>query len=351
MHSLLKLLPPETAHKAAMWALSRNLGPQGSPDNPLLRARLFDHWISNPVMLGAGVSKNGEGLHGFSQMGFGGVEVGSLMAEKRTGNPHSAKYPRIIRLPDGSSIVNWLGLPSLGIQAGLANLHEFRELYGKRYLLGANFAPDSKTPDLKKLELLGRAYLILVQYFTLNKSCPNTEELANAVTNLPQELKLLKGNWPQRHVLVKLGPTPSLNAMWHLQDVAMDNGADGFVLLNTCPPELKDLISSSHRPAKWLVNAQGKEVGGYSGPGMFDYTLRVVEQTRKRLGHKPTLIATGAQNGHQAVRLLSAGANVLQTNTGITMHGMPLLEDIKQAIVTAGGTSRLLQNWPRGQVA
>src|SRR5690606_24351604 len=52
---LLGLLDPETAHRLAVVALARGLGPrQTAPDDPILACRLWDRDFANPVGIAAG---------------------------------------------------------------------------------------------------------------------------------------------------------------------------------------------------------------------------------------------------------------------------------------------------------
>ena len=77
--SLLKM-DPETAHGATITALRLGLAPQqDGPDAPELKTSIAGLELSNPVGMAAGFDKNGEVPRPLALMGFGMVEVGSLI--------------------------------------------------------------------------------------------------------------------------------------------------------------------------------------------------------------------------------------------------------------------------------
>src|SRR5262245_4493995 len=97
---LLFRLDPESAHQlmlaalraagqapSALRALRRRLG----ADDPGLAVEAFGIRFPNPVGLAAGLDKNALALAGWSGLGFGHVEVGTVTPAPQPGNPR----PRI----------------------------------------------------------------------------------------------------------------------------------------------------------------------------------------------------------------------------------------------------------------
>ena len=81
---------------------------------------LLNRW--NNDFFSALQDKNAAALPGLMQLGFGAITVGSILPEPRAGNPK----PRLIRYPGQQSMLNCYGLPSIGLEACLANLRRRR---------------------------------------------------------------------------------------------------------------------------------------------------------------------------------------------------------------------------------
>lgn len=67
----------------------------GVPDQPELRMELFGLDFRHPVGLAAGLDKNAKSVAGFSSIGFGFMEVGTVTPLAQPGN----ELPRLFRLP------------------------------------------------------------------------------------------------------------------------------------------------------------------------------------------------------------------------------------------------------------
>src|SRR5215831_17329885 len=94
---LLRLLPPETAHRLTLRALVACPLPGRPPaDDPILASRVFGLDFPNPVGLAAGFDKNAEAFAAAPALGFGFVEIGSVTPRPQPGNPR----PRLFRLPE-----------------------------------------------------------------------------------------------------------------------------------------------------------------------------------------------------------------------------------------------------------
>src|SRR5262245_46950926 len=89
--------------------------------HPTLLSRKFGLEFENPIMVGAGWDKAGKAVVGAHELGFGGVEVGSVLAEPQPGNPK----PRQYMLAEGVSI-QWLGFNSPGMEAVAKNLERYQ---------------------------------------------------------------------------------------------------------------------------------------------------------------------------------------------------------------------------------
>jgi dihydroorotate dehydrogenase len=94
---LLRLLPPEAAHRASVLALRAGLVPgPAEPDPPSLGVALWGWQFPNPIGLAAGFDKNAEVPDAMLRFGFGFVETGTVTPRPQPGNPR----PRLFRLTE-----------------------------------------------------------------------------------------------------------------------------------------------------------------------------------------------------------------------------------------------------------
>ena len=326
----LHLLEPETAHKVALWALKNGLGHHARADDPALGLTLLGKRFSNPVGLAAGAEKKGEALVGWTRMGLGFVEAGTVTLDPRDGNPR----PRIWRV-GSDSLVNWMGLPGDGLRPFAARLREFATTPERqRLVLGVSVA--SPAGNLDEFRQLCAACAPLADYLTLNASCPNVSDhdLANdAVAAAREQVRAVVAEAGGRPVLLKLGPARDEDVLRMMVAAAMEGGAAGIVACNTAPADKRSLLGTID--FDWPSH-DGKPVGGYSGPGLLDTSCWMVERVRAHLGpHAPVIGCGGVQSGSDALRLLRAGANAVQLYTGLVYRGAGLLTQIKQAVASA----------------
>ena len=83
----------------------------GTPRDARLATTVAGIHFPNPVGLGAGYDKNGEGVELLSRMGFGFVDVGSVSNSPSPGN---AARPRLFRIPADEGLMVYYGVPSDG---------------------------------------------------------------------------------------------------------------------------------------------------------------------------------------------------------------------------------------------
>jgi dihydroorotate dehydrogenase len=323
----LHLLPPEDAHRVALLGLRAGLAPK-LRDNADLSFTIFGKKARNPVGLSAGADKAAVALRGWSDMGFGIVEAGTVTVNPRDGNPQ----PRCWRFGDRSSIVNWMGLPGEGVESFAANLRAFEDQPQRRELIvGASLAsPDGK---LAEFTLLAEECSPFVDYVTLNASCPNVAHGSNTGTpekTAADQIKACRCGAGGKPTLLKLGPTRDRAVLERMVAVAVEAGADGFVATNT-------LGNADRNMAKDLSiqwpQYDGNPVGGYSGPSLLPISTWMVQVIRELVGKDMPIIGVGGiQSGGNAMRMMEAGANAVQLYTGLIYKGPVLVREILQTM-------------------
>ncbi|MDX1921538.1 MAG: dihydroorotate dehydrogenase 2 [Alphaproteobacteria bacterium] len=344
---LLRLLPPEAAHAVTIQALKLDLAPelQNTSD---LHLSLFGKTIRNPIGLSAGADKEAAALAGWSKMGFGIVEAGTVTLHPRSGNPQ----PRLWRIKTAQAVaspasaadaermadnalINWLGLPGKGLVPFVENLRAFQHHPSRKHLcVGASIAsPDNILDEFKQL---AEAVAPYVDYITLNASCPNVAGHSNdqrddhcIEDNAAAQIKKTKQGAGRIPVLLKLGPTREQASVERMVKAALAAGIDGFIATNTVPFGISNLLNEK---PQWPTH-DGKEVGGYSGKQLLEISCWMVAQIRNLVpASMPVIGVGGVQSGEDARRLMHSGANAIQLYTGLVYKGPALLNDIAQAL-------------------
>ena len=109
---LIELLPPETAHRAAIEGLKIAPRRGVKPCDPRLAVDTLGLMFPNPLGLAAGFDKNAEVPGAMLKLGFGFVEVGTLTPRPQAGNPR----PRLFRLREDGAVINRLGFNNRGYE-------------------------------------------------------------------------------------------------------------------------------------------------------------------------------------------------------------------------------------------
>ncbi|MBS1149896.1 MAG: pyrD, partial [Myxococcaceae bacterium] len=234
-------LDAETAHHAAIWALSLFEGAPGlaaavrrsiRADRALLSTQVGSLRFPNCVGLAAGLDKNAEAVAGLFGLGFGAVEIGTVTPRPQPGNP----LPRLFRVPPEQALINRMGFNNDGAVAIAARL---RELSFRPAPVGANLGKNKDTPlDQAATDyVLGAQQLAPVSdYLVVNLSSPNTPGLRTLQE--PQVLeRLLKAvraaAGPAMPLWLKIAPDLTDEAVDAAVDVAIGCGLDALVATNT----------------------------------------------------------------------------------------------------------------------
>ncbi|MEM7777167.1 MAG: quinone-dependent dihydroorotate dehydrogenase [Pseudomonadota bacterium] len=326
----LRLLDPEVAHDLSVWALERDLVPSlQDRSSPVLETTVFGAKLDNPIGVAAGFDKNARAYKGLRAIGFGFVEVGTVTPRPQPGNPK----PRIFRLPHARAVINRLGFNNEGHAA-------IRERIGVQSAtagLGVNIGANKDASDRVEDYVTGVAcFFDCAHYLTVNISSPNTPGLRDL--QAPQELdRLLARVVSERDrladtssrrvpIVVKLSPDIAEAELWPIIDCLISHQVDGIAATNTT------IARDSIDPT--LDHVQ--EAGGLSGPPVFERSTALLARIYVATGgHIPLIGIGGIDSGSAAVSKIRAGATLIQLYTGLIYRGLPLLDEIKQAVTAA----------------
>jgi len=321
---IVRLLPPETAHRATIRALTfRNTPHVPAPDPPSLRLRLWNRDFPNPIGLAAGFDKDAEVPDAMLGFGFGFVETGTVTPRPQPGNPK----PRLFRLREDSALINRLGFNNRGLDAFRARLARRRG----RGIVGANIGKNKESADAAADYVAGvEALAPLADYLVVNVSSPNTPGLRDlqrkrTLLTLVAALKFARAKAVPTDpppLLLKIAPDLAEEERAEIAEAVLETGIDGLVISNT----------TIARPST-LRSAQAREQGGLSGPPLLAPSTALVWDMHRRTGGRVPIVGVGGiSGGADAYAKIRAGASLVQLYTALVYQGPGLIERVKREL-------------------
>lgn len=305
-------------------------------ENQALNTKVDGVTYRNPVGLSAGFDKDGELTKIYPSLGFGLAELGSFTGEVCPGNPGR----RLFRMVKSKAIVVWYGLNNQGaekIAKRLANV-DFGSLR-----VGINAAKSNITPEFVLEDSIQdylktmHAFKDIGDYFTINISCPNTQDgepfvdkgnldaLLNAVND---EIRPLT----DRPIYVKLAADMTLEEINIIVDACVEHKMDGVVLTNLAKPEGNE----EHIPEEY-PSAQGKlpkGKGAMSGLPLQRISTNVIRHVYRRTRGEITIIGVGGVfSAKDAYEKITSGANLLHMITTMIFDGPQNINEINRGLV------------------
>jgi dihydroorotate dehydrogenase len=277
------------------------------------------------VGLAAGMDKDGAALRAWPALGFGFVEVGTVTRHAQPGNPR----PRLFRLPASDAIINRMGFNNAGAEALAERL---RTLGPLAVPLGVSIGKSMVTPVDEAVEDYRAALRTLhpyADYFAVNVSSPNTPGLRglqdrSALDALVGELRR-ESTVP---LLVKIAPDLTDDGIAEVLEVCAAHSVDGVIATNTT------VSRDGLAPAD---TGLAGEAGGLSGRPLAARALEVVAFVAKHTDGKLPIIGVGGiLTVDDALRMLDAGAALIQLYTGLIYRGPGLVRQINRALTAPG---------------
>jgi dihydroorotate dehydrogenase len=319
----LRLLPPETAHKATLRLLQRAAPflPPARADDPRLALTALGMNFANPIGLAAGFDKDADVPDAMLKFGFGFVECGSVTPRPQAGNPK----PRLFRLSADRAVINRMGFNNAGMDAMAAKLAR----RPRRGILGINIGANKDSVDrTADYELCFATLAPFASYITANVSSPNTPGL-RGLQNKEELQKLLatltnaRARSSYLPILLKIAPDVSPDALDDIADVTLAFGIEGIIATNT----------TIARPP-WLKSANANETGGLSGAPLMTPSTAILKALRQRVGAKLTLVGVGGiSSGADAYAKIRAGASLVQLYSALAYQGPGLIARIKRGLL------------------
>lgn len=345
-HSVFK--DPETRHNLSVEALHR------IEENPLLlkalefyfsegRGRFEDKRLRtelaggkivlpNPVMIGAGVDKNGRMVRALATVGAGAVEGGTFLYLDYAGNSYSKENPRL-HVPRPGVLINRFGFNSDGVinrRAPEKNVKAHLSRYEKdSIVLGINVGISNEIMQKYPKSLWPKIFAWTAaclykegDYFVINVSSPNTEGLRKLqdkkyLVDIIQEIfEVMDKKGGRKPLYVKLSPDLARRAVDDVVKIVLENRLAGTISANTT---IDTRIKAS-------LGKQWAEIpGGVSGdnPHYKKLARMQLRHIYQETGGSIDTIGVGAINSFEdGLGRIIAGASAIQVVTCLT-QGSP----------------------------
>ena len=282
--------------------------------------------FKHPVGLAAGLDKDGKAYRALIKLGFSFIELGTVTPKPQPGN----LKPRLFRIPEDKALINRMGFNNNGVDELVRKLSNRPE----NIIIGGNIGKNTDTPNSEAvgdyLYCFQKLYNY-VDYFVVNVSCPNIQDLRELQDKDSLLLilnSLIEYRSTQNYtkpILLKVSPDLNNNQLDDLIEVVEITGIDGLVATNT------SITRSGLSLNKDLIDKIGP--GGMSGKPLSKKSTEVIKYFRTHLGPKFPIIASGGiMTKEDATEKIAAGAQLVQIYTGFIYEGPALIGEIIKAI-------------------
>lgn len=287
----------------------------GVTETPDLAVDLFGLHFPTPVGLAAGLDKNAQAVTGFSSIGFGFMEVGTVTPKGQPGN----ELPRLFRLPSDEALINRMGFNNEGAEAMADRL---RRLSNRPIPVAVNIGRNKITPNEEAHEDYRRCIRTLYPYadfFVVNISSPNTPDLrslqhgsglAFLLEQVKEEMAVQGAERGSKSLLVKIAPDVTEAELEAMIETLANAGVDGIIATNTT-------VSRDG-----LTHRNAGETGGLSGKPLRDRSTEIIRQIYRQTGGKLPIIGSGGIfDSRDAYAKIRAGASLVEIYTALIYEG------------------------------
>jgi len=299
--------------------------------DPSLRVETLGLVFTSPFGVAAGFDKEGTGIRGLGQLGFGHVEVGTITSKPQPGNDK----PRLFRLVADRAVINRMGFNNHGAAAAQAVIANARAR-ADRPVIGVNIGKsrvvdvDAATADyLESTRLLAP----LADYLVVNVSSPNTPGLRalQELEKLRPLLTAVKAAAGSTPVLVKIAPDLSDREVQTIAELAVAE-LDGIIATNTT------LSRRGLRTDAATVEAAG--AGGLSGAPLAARSIELLRVIRAVVPEGFCVISVGGvETAADVAERLAAGATLVQGYTGFLYRGPLWARQINRGLARGSGAT------------
>ncbi|MCR8843378.1 quinone-dependent dihydroorotate dehydrogenase [Paenibacillus sp. SC116] len=295
----------------------------GVKEDPALATDLFGFHFHSPIGLAAGLDKNAAAVEGFSSIGLGFMEVGTVTPVGQPGN----EQPRMFRLPPDEALINRMGFNNEGADQMLHRLTSVKE---RRIPVWVNIGKNKETPN----EQAEQDYLACIRklydvadLFVVNISSPNTpnlrnlqhgDELRSLLNAVVAEMQTLNAkNQKNKAILVKIAPDVTDEDLIHMTETIVQSGVSGIIATNTTLSR-----AGTNHPNRM-------EAGGLSGKPLTEHSTEIIRKVYRHTGGRIPIIGSGGVfTAEDAYAKICAGASLVEVYTGLIYRGPGISREI-----------------------
>jgi len=306
------------ARSARLWPVKQSLNAMYHFEDGQLEVEAAGLKFKSPLGLAAGFDKNCEAVDFFAALGFSFLEVGSITSEPQEGNPR----PRVFRIPEDRALINRMGFPGDGVDRVAPRLSKAKKKAGE-VKIGVNIGKAKSVPvddALKDYLHTFNRVKHYGDYFVLNVSSPNTPELRKLQerARLDELIKGLKeANDTGAPLLIKVAPDLKPAELDDVLECCLANSIEGIIATNTTF-------------SREGLSNDPDQVGGMSGHPLNKISLGMIKYIHQRTDGRLDIIGVGGIfSATDVVKMLHAGASLVQVYTGLIYEGPSLIKKIK----------------------
>ncbi|UKJ90183.2 dihydroorotate dehydrogenase, mitochondrial precursor [Theileria orientalis] len=350
LYVLRKWVDPELTHNLSICSAKFGLFPiDYSIDPPILYNNIKNMTVFNPIGMSAGYDKDCTVPYQVLRLGFGFIEVGSVLPKPQPGNPK----PRFFRLPNNEALINSFGFNSLGVDVAVENMKRARakqqkDPLTKDSLIGISIGKNRNGEMLSDVVHCINKIGAYADYIAVNVSSPNTPNLRDNQRREPL-MKLVKTSKEALEQLdkrvasgdvsyvnttktkpllfFKISPDMTTEEMEDVAEISLNHKLDGLIVTNTTvsrPEHIKDELEKIGNPG-----------GGLSGKPLKELSKRAVFKMYKMTnGNVPIIACGGISTAEDALEMIEAGASACQIFTAMVYKGPSLPSSIKKNLAS-----------------
>jgi|GEM_PF-581287 dihydroorotate dehydrogenase (fumarate)/dihydroorotate dehydrogenase len=328
---------PEGVHHATMMAcrvagtssIAKSFAQRvfGTPPDARLETTVAGIRFPNPVGLGAGYDKNGEGVEFLSRLGFGYIDVGSVSHSPSAGN---TARPRLFRIPADEGLMVYYGVPSDGAPTVAARLSGRRlpVPLGVTIVETNTGKPNDPSAVIAEMTEAVAPFVGVVDLLFVSAACANDTTGAHPFSDLENLRRLLAS-------FARYDAIPPV----FLKIRATVDQIDRIVEISNEFPFVKGFrpgiiaprpYIGFNTPAEELARMPGTATGPFRKPVLLA-TLREWYARIDRTRH--SLIAhAGIRSGRDAYEAIRAGASLTGLVTALVYEGPGLARRINEEL-------------------
>jgi dihydroorotate dehydrogenase len=289
--------------------------------------------LNNIIGLAAGYDRDGEAIKSLHKLGFGFIELGTIMPEEEFGeNTKNSVYQLV---EDEAILSSYSNNSSKGHSFLVPKMRSLRRREEYKEIIGFNIGKNKKSNYVNDISLNVKVFSPVANYLVINidskslteNSYDDLKKKENLRTVLTEvnRARLLFDDEKQRPIFLKLSPDLTNNELKDIVDVTKEKNCavHGYIISNST-------LDYNFSPQSKYHDVEN---GRLSGKPLREKSTRMIEEVYKLTNGKAAIIGVGGIfTGRDAYEKILAGASALQIYTSFILYGPPVVNKIKREL-------------------